>query len=143
MLLAHCTQRAEKWEVFYAICNFYSFCNAERPRHPEEEFMKIIVLGAGNWGTTLTIALASKEREVSLWARTSECAGEISSSRESKKYLSGIEIPQEVRVVKKYTKNINADDILILAVPSNRIREAVQELCEHVDKPPIIITLDF
>lgn len=102
--------------------------------------MKVIILGAGNWGTTLAITLASEERKVSLWTRTSERAKEISSLRENKKYLSGIKIPQEVRIVEKYAENIGADDVLILAVPSNRFREAAKELSDHVDKPPIVIS---
>ena len=102
--------------------------------------MKIIILGAGNWGTTLAIALVSEERKVSLWTRTSECAREMSFSRENKKYLPGIKIPREVRIVEKYTENVGTDDILILAVPSNRIREVAKELSEHVDKPPIVIS---
>ena len=102
--------------------------------------MKIVILGAGNWGTTLAIALAFKDRQVSLWTRSSATAKELTSLQENKKYLAGIAIPQEVKIVEKYSESITAEDLLIFSIPSNRVREAAIELFEHVDSSPVIVS---
>jgi glycerol-3-phosphate dehydrogenase (NAD(P)+) len=102
--------------------------------------MRVVILGAGNWGTTLAIALASQDREISLWTRTAAQAKALASSRENKKYLPNIKIPQAVRITEKFSEPLCADDVLILAVPSNRVREVAMELIAYGNELPTIIT---
>ena len=46
---------------------------------------KIVVIGAGSWGTTLAVLLADKEYDVSLWTHREETYKEISSRRKNTK----------------------------------------------------------
>lgn len=57
--------------------------------------MNILVLGAGSWGTTISVILAQKGYNVYLWGRDPEIT-ELINYRENKTYLPGIIIPHNV-----------------------------------------------
>jgi len=100
--------------------------------------MKIIVIGAGNWGTTLACLLAEKN-PVSLWTNTNEQAESINSKRENIKNLKGIKIPENVTANLKFSEKINDEDIVLIAVPSSKVRSVTREL-KKVLKKQIIVT---
>jgi len=85
--------------------------------------MKTIVIGGGNWGTTLAWLLSMKHgNSVSLWTNSQEHAVEINNRHENIRYLTGVTLPDEVRAVKKFTEAVRSDDIIIIAVPSSQVR---------------------
>jgi len=59
----------------------------------------VTVLGAGSWGTALALVLARNGREVRLVARNAEQAELLNSSRENTRYLPGIILPDNVRMM--------------------------------------------
>ena len=58
--------------------------------------MKISIIGAGSWGTTLAVLLGEKGFNVKIWARREELANGISSKRENIQYLPGIKVPDNI-----------------------------------------------
>lgn len=84
---------------------------------------KIAVLGAGSWGTTLALHLAAKGRKVGLWARSPLNAQLISETRKNKKYLPGVFLPASIEISSDLAQVIKDSRIIILAVPSQAIRE--------------------
>ena len=60
------------------------------------------MLGAGSWGTALTIALASRFEEVSLWARDAAQADTIAQQRENARYLAGFPLPGHIRDIARF-----------------------------------------
>ncbi len=99
-----------------------------------------IVIGAGNWGTTLAIQL-SHCYQVRLWARDEQIAAAISEAGENARYLPGIKIPQSVQVEAKFASPIAAEDRLVLAVPSSRVRQLCDELRDHVATGQVLINV--
>ena len=85
--------------------------------------MKISVLGAGSWGTTLAILLASKGHEVLLWAHRPEFARALAAERENKRYLKGIPFPASLRVVESLEDAVASAEMVVTAVPSQALRE--------------------
>lgn len=83
--------------------------------------MRITILGAGNWGTTLAILLAKKVA-VTLWTI------ERIEGRENKKYLPGYEIPKEVKITESLASAIKEADLLVFALPSQVIREVAKNV---------------
>jgi glycerol-3-phosphate dehydrogenase (NAD(P)+) len=43
--------------------------------------MRVTVLGAGSWGTTVAALLCRRDHEVLLWARNPEVAAEVNDQR--------------------------------------------------------------
>lgn len=58
--------------------------------------MKITILGAGAWGTSLAMTLA-KRHQVLLWGRDRTALGEMQASRENRRYLPGFVLPQSLQ----------------------------------------------
>ena len=77
--------------------------------------MSISILGAGAFGTSLAIALASKG-PVTLWARSPEHAEEMHVERQNRRRLSGAEFPENLRVTSEIFDAI-VNSTILLAVP--------------------------
>lgn len=99
--------------------------------------MKTIIIGAGNWGTTLA-RLFSMQNSVSLWTNSREHAEEINIHHENKKYLEGISLPVRVKAVNKFSETVGLDDIIIIAVPSSQVRVVAAELKSAGVAAPIV-----
>ena len=59
--------------------------------------MKLAVLGAGAWGTAISISLAPRHA-VTLWARDPAQARDIAATRINEGYLPGFTIPSSVSI---------------------------------------------
>lgn len=90
--------------------------------------MKIAVLGAGSWGTTLAVLLANKGHEVALWAHRPEFARALEAERENRRYLNGIRFPDSLHAVADLQEAVRAAAMIVTAVPSQSLRQAAAAL---------------
>ena len=90
--------------------------------------MRIAVLGAGSWGTTLSILLAENSHQVSLWSYRKEDAERIRATRENPAFLPGILIPPAVRVEDELEASVEGAEMIVGAVPSQFLRSVVFRL---------------
>jgi len=86
---------------------------------------KIIVIGSGNWGTTLAL-LFSERNKIYLWTIDQQEAKTINKTRESQ-FLPGITLPDNIIVEKKFSRQINPDDIVVVVIPSRNIKNLIDE----------------
>ena len=75
--------------------------------------LTVAVLGAGSWGTALSLVLNSKGHSVNLWMRRKEQYDEIMIKRENHKYLPNVYIPKEIKVFNDVTDAIKNSDIIV------------------------------
>ena len=94
---------------------------------------KISIIGAGGWGTTLAVLVAENGYDVTLWAREKEIVQSINEKRESKNYLPGIKIPNNVYAESSIEKAILNSDVVINAVPAQFTREVAKEYSKHIN----------
>ncbi len=87
----------------------------------------VIIVGAGNWGTTLSI-LISPHRHTRLWTRTISHSDQIRKDSENRRYLPGIGLPSELVVEPFGASRIGTNDLVIIAVPSHRVRPMSEKL---------------
>ncbi len=99
--------------------------------------MNIIVIGAGNWGLTLA-NLFSKQNDVIIWTKTQEDAQKIKNGEKSVATLN-ITLNKEIIIEKKFSRKIDSNDIILIAVPSRKIEEIANELKKHGVKNNIIL----
>jgi glycerol-3-phosphate dehydrogenase (NAD(P)+) len=95
--------------------------------------MKIIVLGAGAWGTALA-ANAAARHEVVLWARDAGQARAMQSQRENQRYLPGIQLPDALRVATPGELPLSLAaraDLTIIATPMAGLREMLSQVRDH------------
>lgn len=94
--------------------------------------MKIIVFGAGAWGTALAISASSNplaRHQVTLWARDAQQAGHIRSQRENQRYLPGVPLPASLIVSSEAVGQLAPTaDICIIATPMSGLRGMLARL---------------
>ncbi len=63
--------------------------------------MKIVVIGAGAWGTALAVSAVANplvQHDVSLWARSTAQASALRTTRENARYLPGVALPTALNI---------------------------------------------
>ena len=88
----------------------------------------IAVIGAGSWGTALSMMLADAGWRVRLWARRSETAEAIQRDRRNPRYLSAFTLPDPVTATSDLAEAVAGAGMVVLAVPSDGIPETCQRL---------------
>ena len=90
--------------------------------------MRISVIGAGGWGTTLAILLYHNGHDVVLWEYNKSYAKTLSKTRINKEFLPGVNIPEEIEITHSLKEACEKKQIVVLAVPSQFIRSVVKEI---------------
>ena len=96
--------------------------------------MKIIVIGAGAWGTALAVSAARNPagHQVALWARDGAQAQAMAGQRENARYLPGIPLPRELHVrggdLAELLQAVPRADLAIIATPVAGLRETLRRL---------------
>jgi len=100
---------------------------------------EIAIIGAGAWGTSLTIVLGRKgTHRVRLWAHEAEVVESISRKRLNEKFLPGHLIPEPVVVSSDLEKVVEGAGILVSVMPSQHCR-AVFERMRPLLPPDILV----
>jgi len=92
--------------------------------------MKIVVIGAGNWGTSLAL-LFCRSNKVHLWTIDSREAEKLNSNRENLYFLPNVSIPETITIEEKFSSPIEEDDIVVIAIPSRFIGSLIDEFIEN------------
>ena len=102
---------------------------------------RVAVFGAGSWGTAFSIVLADAGNDVTIWARREELASTISQRRENPDYLPGIELPPTIDATHDVEKALAGADLVVLAVPSQSLRENLVAWAPYVDDGAVFVSL--
>ena len=88
---------------------------------------RIAVIGAGGWGTALSILWANRGHSVLLWGNNASRIEEIKRTRENKVYLSGAVLPTPLALTSEL-ENCGDADLIVFVTPSTAMREVAQRL---------------
>ena len=91
--------------------------------------MKILVLGAGAWGTALSVSAAARH-DLTLWARDPQRASALRADRENRRYLPGIALPSSITVRDgaQVSSLAQGHDLVVIATPMAALRGLLTEL---------------
>ena len=103
--------------------------------------MKISVLGAGGWGTTLAILLHYNGHNVTLWEYKKSYARHLLKKRINTDYLPGIEIPKEVLITSDIEEASDDKNLIVLAVPSQFLRDVVKNINYRMIEDAILVSV--
>lgn len=87
--------------------------------------MRVVVLGAGSWGTTVA-SLVARRHQVLLWARDPEVADEVDLQSTNRRYLPDYPLPESLRATADLEKAVAHAEVLIVGVPSVAVRETLE-----------------
>ena len=93
--------------------------------------IRVAVIGAGSWGTTVA-ALASRNAPTVLWARRPELAEEVAKDHRNSAYLGGFDLPEDLSATGDLELAVSTADVLVMGVPSHGMRSTLRELAGFV-----------
>jgi 1-acyl-sn-glycerol-3-phosphate acyltransferase len=102
---------------------------------------KAAVIGAGSWGTAVAVLLARGGLDVQLGTRSDEKAEEIQRKRENEAYLPQVRLPDEVEVKRAADIELAGCDLVVLAVPSKAMPQAVGAYAERIGSRAAVLLL--
>ena len=90
--------------------------------------MKITVIGAGAWGTSLARMLRLGKNDVTLWGHVPEWLAEIGHTGRNERFLPGIDLPRDLVLEPDIHRSVAGADCVVIAVPSQPFRQVTKQL---------------
>ncbi|MBO0774554.1 MAG: NAD(P)-dependent glycerol-3-phosphate dehydrogenase [Actinobacteria bacterium] len=103
--------------------------------------MRAAVMGAGSWGTTFAQVLCDAGTPAVLWGRRLELAESINARHENPRYLPGVTLPGELRATCEPASALEGADVVVLAVPAQRLRDNLTAWGSLVPPDALLVSL--
>ena len=103
--------------------------------------MKIGVLGAGSWGTALTVLLNENGHDVTVWSIDKEEIAMLKEYREHKTKLPEVKISENVVFTTEIAEAIDGAKMIVMVVPSPFIRSTAKMAAPYVKEGQIIVNV--
>ena len=102
---------------------------------------KVSVLGAGSWGTALSLLLCKNGHEVTLWSALEDEVRMLCEKREHESKLPGVRLPEDMKITADLEDSLQDPDVAVLAVPSPFTRSTAHRMAPFVKKGQIIVNV--
>jgi glycerol-3-phosphate dehydrogenase (NAD(P)+) len=100
--------------------------------------VKVTVIGAGSWGTTMASVIAART-PTTLWARRAEQAEAIAGEHRNPDYLDDHDLHPDLQATSDLQQALGDADAVLVAVPSQAFRAMLREMAPHVrDGVPVV-----
>lgn len=100
---------------------------------------EIAIVGAGAWGTGLSIALGRQEsHRIHLWAHEADVCESIAKRRVNERFLSGHAIPEAVTATNDLAKAVSDAQIVVSVMPSQHCRKLFERM-KPLLRPGVLI----
>jgi glycerol-3-phosphate dehydrogenase (NAD(P)+) len=102
---------------------------------------RIAILGAGAWGTALTISLARRGgHELVLWSHNEALADSMLETGRNTIYLPNAIVPADVQITADLPGAIFEADILLCVTPSQHLRSTLSTIAPLLTRNQVIIS---
>lgn len=100
---------------------------------------KIAVIGAGSWGTALSLVLADNDQEVMLYGREQTNVDRINEHHENAQFLPGVMLPQSLKATTDLKVAVEGATHILIVTPSSAIRSVSRQLNDLLTEPVVLI----
>ena len=100
---------------------------------------KTAVIGAGSWGTALSLVLHTNGNDVTVWSIVEQEVQMLSEKHEHVDKLPGVKLPEDITFTTDLKEAIEGKDYLILAVPSVFTRSTEKSMAPFEKKGQVIV----
>lgn len=101
--------------------------------------MRVTVLGAGNWGTTLANIAVRNGHATRVWTRDAERAREINEEHTNTRALAGFRLAPELSAESELDAALDGAELVIMAIPSQSFRAVSRQLGEVVRPDHVLV----
>ena len=102
--------------------------------------MRIGVIGAGSFGTAMSIVAARCGNDVKLWAHDPKIAATIRSSNANPTYLGNVPLDERVEATHDLADAARFSDTIFMVVPSHHYRGVLEQMRDAIEQPVTIIS---
>ena len=103
-------------------------------------FMRVAVIGAGSWGTALSIVAGRAGHAVRLWSRDAAVVEGIKRERVNVKYLTGHRLPQTVEATRDFDEALAGAQLVLMVTPSHVMREVLAAMLPHLEEEMLFVS---
>jgi len=100
----------------------------------------IAVLGAGSWGTALSVHLARIGHGVRLWAREADVVAQIEAERVNGLFLPGIALPASIAVCDRLEDAVSDMAIVLVVTPSHGTRGVLRVAAPYLRRSATVVS---
>ena len=101
---------------------------------------KVVVLGAGQWGSTLAQVLCDAGNHVLIWGRNQSVVDEINEKHTNTYYLENNALPVGLKATTDLKEAFDYSNIIILAVPAQTLRENLKIWKPYIQPGAIFVS---
>ena len=102
---------------------------------------KIAIIGAGSWGTALSVVLHNNGHEVTVWSIVEDEIKMLKEKHEHLDKLPGVKLPEDMVFTTDLKEACSWKDMLVLAVPSPYTRSTAHAMKDCVEKDQLIVSV--
>jgi len=99
--------------------------------------MKIAVLGAGAWGTAISLVLCARH-DVRLWARDAALIDALRANRANRRYLPGFTLPAALDLTGDLRRALDGVELALAAVTTNGLRATLRQVRSSGQSVPLV-----
>ncbi len=104
--------------------------------------MRIAVVGAGSWGTTLANMLVRNGHDVRLWAREAQVVESIRENRVNSVFLPDYQLQEGIQPFEDLGEVVTGAEMVVSAAPSHAVRAVGQEMALAIgDETPTVVSV--
>jgi glycerol-3-phosphate dehydrogenase (NAD(P)+) len=100
----------------------------------------LAIIGAGSWGTALSIVLAPRFEQVRLWVYEADLAARMNATRENDVYLAGFKLPANVEFVTDLGAAVDQAGVVMGVMPTHHARGLYTRLLPHLTTPVTFVS---
>lgn len=102
--------------------------------------MRVAVLGAGSWGTTLALHLVRLGHQACMWEFRPDAAYRLEVDRENIEFLPGHQFPPGLQVTDNPREALKGAEICLFVVPSHAVRTTARRVKDSIPDNILVIS---
>lgn len=103
--------------------------------------IKVAVIGAGSWGTTIAQQLACKTHvETWLWVYEEDVFRQIKEKRQNIKYLPGVNLPDSLKASMDLEEVLSQAEFIFSVLPSHVVRGMMEKIKDYLSPDAVIVS---
>ena len=99
---------------------------------------RVLVIGDGGWGSALALSAQRAGNRVTVWSVDPEYAAEVARTRDNRKFLPGVRIPEEIRWTADPEEAVAEADLALAVAPTQHLRAVAQRFAGRLDGVPLL-----
>lgn len=101
----------------------------------------ISIIGAGSFGTALSVVLGHGGFSVKLWAREASVVTSINSEHKNPDYIPDVELPESVSATESLEEAVESAELVLFATPTHALRTVAGDVKPFLSGKEIIVTV--